>query len=149
MAVYGGRRDIMEQVAPLGKLYQAGTLSGNPIATSAGIKTLEILMRDPGLYKRIEENAAKLAGAFRTRARKLGIDLHVNQIGSLLSAFFTGEDVRDYQGALSSDTEAYADYFGYMLEHGIYVAPSQFEAMFVSGAYSDEDIEETIRILTA
>lgn len=149
MAVYGGRRDIMEHVAPLGKVYQAGTLSGNPIATSAGIKTIEILMRDGGIYDRIEKNAVRLAEAFRERARKLGIDLHVNQIGSLLSAFFTGEEVRDYQGALSSDTSAYAEYFGYMLEHGIYVAPSQFEAMFVSGAHSDEDIEKTIQVLTA
>lgn len=149
MAVYGGRKDIMEQVAPLGKVYQAGTLSGNPIATSAGIKTIEILMREPEIYTRIEENAAKLARAFRIRADKQGIALHVNQIGSLLSAFFTDQEVRDYQGALSSDTEAYADYFGYMLEHGIYVAPSQFEAMFVSGAHSDEDIEKTIQVLTA
>jgi glutamate-1-semialdehyde 2,1-aminomutase len=137
----------MECVAPIGKVYQAGTLSGNPIATTAGIRTLELLMEDPGIYDRIEENAKKLAYAFKVRAKNKGISIHVNQVGSLLSAFFTGEKVRDYAGALSSDTKAYASYFGYMLENGIYVAPSQFEAMFVSAAHSDEDISRTIDVL--
>lgn len=148
LAVYGGRKDIMECVAPIGKVYQAGTLSGNPIATTAGIRTLELLMEDPGIYDRIEENAKKLAYAFKVRAKNKGISIHVNQVGSLLSAFFTGEKVRDYAGALSSDTKAYASYFGYMLENGIYVAPSQFEAMFVSAAHSDSDIERTVEVLT-
>lgn len=147
MAVYGGRRDIMKNVAPTGKVYQAGTLSGNPIATTAGISTIRLLMEDPDIYTRIEANAVKLKEAFWARAKKLGINLHVNQVGSLLSAFFTDQEVRDYAGALSSDTEAYADYFNYMLENGIYVAPSQFEAMFVSGAHSDEDIARTIEVL--
>ena len=148
LAVYGGKREIMECVAPLGTVYQAGTLSGNPIATTAGIRTPELLMEDPGIYERIEENARKLAYAFKVHARKKGISIHVNQVGSLLSAFFTGEKVRDYAGALSSDTEAYATYFGYMLDNGIYVAPSQFEAMFVSAAHSDSDIEKTVEVLT-
>lgn len=147
MAVYGGRRDIMKNVAPTGKVYQAGTLSGNPIATTAGISTIRLLMEDPDIYTRIEANAVKLKEAFWARAKKLGINLHVNQVGSLLSAFFTDQEVKDYAGALSSDTEAYADYFNYMLENGIYVAPSQFEAMFVSGAHSDEDIARTIEVL--
>ncbi|MBR0411207.1 MAG: glutamate-1-semialdehyde 2,1-aminomutase [Eubacterium sp.] len=147
MAVYGGRRDIMKNVAPTGKVYQAGTLSGNPIATTAGISTIRLLMEDPDIYTRIEANAVKLKEAFLARAKKLGINLHVNQVGSLLSAFFTDQEVKDYAGALSSDTEAYADYFNYMLENGIYVAPSQFEAMFVSGAHSDEDIARTIEVL--
>jgi glutamate-1-semialdehyde 2,1-aminomutase len=144
MAVYGGRKDIMEKVAPVGKVYQAGTLSGNPIATAAGIRTVELLMDDPDIYTRIEANAKKLAQAFKERAKRLGIPIHVNQVGSLLSAFFTDQEVKDYAGALSSDTKAYAKYFHEMLEKGIYVAPSQFEAMFVSGAHSDADIATTI-----
>lgn len=148
MAVYGGRKDIMEKVAPLGKVYQAGTLSGNPIATTAGIKTIELLKAQPDLYTRIEANTDKLAEAFWTRANKYGLNLHINKIGSLMSAFFTDQEVKDYAGAVSADTEAYAEYFGYMLENGIYVAPSQFEAMFVSGAHSDEDIKKTIQVLT-
>ena len=149
MAVYGGRKEIMKNVAPTGKVYQAGTLSGNPIATTAGIKTLEILGDHPGIYLRIEENAKKLAEAFRLRSVKRQIPLHVNQVGSLLCAYFTDAEVKDYAGALTSDTKAYADYFGELLEQGIYVAPSQFEAMFVSGAHSDEDIRRTIEVLTA
>lgn len=148
MAVYGGKKEIMKNVAPTGKVYQAGTLSGNPIATTAGIKTLELLMDHPEVYTKIEANAKKLAEAFKVRAQKKGIELHVNQVGSLLSAFFTGQEVKDYAGALSSDTTAYAAYFGEMLEQGIYVAPSQFEAMFVSGAHTDEDIQRTIDVLT-
>lgn len=149
MAVYGGKKEIMKNVAPTGKVYQAGTLSGNPIATTAGIKTLELLMSNPGIYDQIEANTVKLANAFKERAKKKGIALQVNQIGSLMSAFFTDQPVKDYASALSSDTKAYADYFGYMLENGIYVAPSQFEAMFISGAHSDEDIEKTIQVLLA
>jgi glutamate-1-semialdehyde 2,1-aminomutase len=147
MAVYGGRKDIMKNVAPVGKVYQAGTLSGNPIATTAGIRTIELLMDNPAIYDRIEENAKKLAEAFKARAKRLGISLHVNQVGSLLSAFFTDQEVKDYAGALSSDTKAYAQYFNEMLEKNIYVAPSQFEAMFVSAAHSDDDIAETIKVL--
>ena len=148
MAIYGGRRDIMKNISPTGKVYQAGTLSGNPIATTAGIKTLEILRDHPELYTKIEANTKKLAKAYKVRAEKQGIAIHVNQIGSLMSAFFTGENVKDYAGATSSDTKAYADYFNYMLENGIYVAPSQFEAMFISAAHSDEDIQRTIGVLT-
>ena len=147
MAVYGGRRDIMEKVAPLGKVYQAGTLSGNPIATTAGIRTIELLRDDPAIYERIEAKAKRLAQAFRTRAQEKEIALEVNQIGSLLSAFHTKTPVKDYAGAVSSDTGAYADYFNEMLEKGIYVAPSQFEAMFVSDAHSEEDIARTIEAI--
>ena len=144
MAVYGGRRDIMTP-----------TLAGwtkepaYPIATTAGIRTLELLRDHPEIYDRIEANTKKLADAYRARAEKFGLKMHVNQIGSLMSAFFTEEEVKDYAGALSSDTEAYAKYFNYMLEHGIYVAPSQFEAMFISGAHSDADIQKTIDVLLA
>lgn len=148
MAVYGGKKEIMKNVAPTGKVYQAGTLSGNPIATTAGIKTIELLQEDSGLYDRIEANTKKLAEAYRKRAEKFGLHMHINQVGSLLCAFFTDEEVKDYAGAVSSDTKAYAEYFNYMLKNGIYVAPSQFEAMFISGAHSDEDIARTIDVLT-
>lgn len=149
MAVYGGKKEIMQKVAPTGKVYQAGTLSGNPIATTAGIKTLELLRDNPSIYDRIEANTKKLAVAYKTRAEKFGLKMHINQIGSLMCVFFTDENVKDYAGALSSDTKAYANYFNYMLNNGIYVAPSQFEAMFISGAHSDEDIQKTIDVLLA
>ena len=138
----------MKNVAPTGKVYQAGTLSGNPIATAAGIKTLELLQENEDIYTRIEANTKKLAEAFKVRAQKRGVPIQVNQVGSLMSAFFTDQEVRDYSSATSSDTKAYAEYFGYMLENGIYVAPSQFEAMFISAAHSDADIEKTIEVLT-
>lgn len=143
MAAYGGRKEVMDMVSPVGPVYQAGTLSGNPIATTAGIKTLEILRAHPEYYLQIEENAKKLAAAYRERAKETGEDIWVNQIGSLLSAFFTAGPVCDYDSATSSDTAAYANYFGRMLEGGIYVAPSQFEAMFVSVAHTDAEIEKT------
>lgn len=147
MAAYGGREEIMDMVSPIGPVYQAGTLSGNPIATTAGIATLEILRRHPEYYGQIEQKAQCLAGAFRERTQKTGEAIWVNQVGSLLSAFFTAGPVRDYDSATSSDTTAYARYFGRMLEHGVYVAPSQFEAMFVSAAHTEEEIGETCRAI--
>jgi glutamate-1-semialdehyde 2,1-aminomutase len=147
IGAYGGRRDIMQIVSPLGPVYQAGTLSGNPIATAAGIKTLEILKANTFLYQELEAKAKLLANAFMDRASSKGEAIKVNQIGSLLSAFFTEKEVKDYNSAVTSDTGRYAAYFGAMLEQGIYVAPSQFEAMFVSAAHSEADIEKTCRII--
>lgn len=144
VAAYGGRRDIMQKVSPAGPVYQAGTLSGNPIATAAGLATLRILEADTDIYMRLQENTAMLADAVRHAA---GNRVHVNQIGSLMSIFFTGEDVTDYDSATTADTKAYADYFGFMLDHGIYVAPSQFESMFVSDAHTDADIQKTIHVM--
>lgn len=142
MAAYGGRKEIMEVVAPVGSVYQAGTLSGNPIATTAGIETLKILREEAakGLYEQIEKNTALIADTIR---HTLGDKVCVNQAGSLMSVFFTDKKVIDYETAVSSNTDAYADYFNYMLGEGIYLAPSQFEAMFVSYAHSQEDIEKT------
>ncbi len=142
MAAYGGRRDIMEVVAPLGGVYQAGTLSGNPIATTAGIETLKILMEenDRGLYEKLAESTGQLAATVRDA---FGNRVWVNQIGSLMSIFFTDKPVVDYESATGSDTEQYADYFNYMLGQGIYLAPSQFEAMFVSSAHTEADLEKT------
>jgi glutamate-1-semialdehyde 2,1-aminomutase len=138
LAAYGGKSDIMNVVAPIGNVYQAGTLSGNPIAVTAGIETLKILRDNPNIYEKINQSASKLEIAYKEKG------LTVNRVGSLLSAFFTDENVTDYNTALKSDTKAFASYFSQMLNSKIYVAPSQFEAMFVSFAHSDEDIEKTI-----
>lgn len=140
MGAYGGRREIMNMVSPVGPVYQAGTLSGNPVATAAGLETLRILQKDPAIYDRISEKAQRLAAAVRDTAQGKAT---VNQIGSLLSVFFTSRPVTDYEAAVSSDTARYADYFGFLLESGIYVAPAQFEAMFISDAHTEEDIAFT------
>lgn len=148
IAAYGGKKEIMDRVSPTGPVYQAGTLSGNPIATTAGIETLKILKAHPEYYKQIDESAKKLADAYRKMAKEKNIPLHVNQIGSLLSAFQTGEVVDDYDSALTSDTNAYTEYFWKMLDNRIYVAPAQFEAMFVSVAHTKEDIERTCEVIS-
>lgn len=144
IGAYGGRRDVMKVVSPDGPVYQAGTLSGNPIATTAGIETLQILKEDPGIYERLEKKAIKIV---ETVEQTAGEKVCVNQVGSLLSIFFTSESVRDYESAVSSDTKWYAEYFGYLLDRGIYVAPSQFETMFLSDAHTEEDIQKTCQIL--
>lgn len=148
LAAYGGRRDIMSCIAPLGAVYQAGTLSGNPVAVTAGIETLRILKARPEIYEQIDRQAAKLEAAYRRKG------LCVNRAGSLLSAFFvpgreTGEggSVENYEDACRCDREAFARYFAWMLSHGIYVAPSQFEAMFVSAAHSSELVDFTCSVI--
>lgn len=146
IGAYGGKREIMEMVSPVGPVYQAGTLSGNPIATTAGIETLEILKEDSGIYQRLDEKAKQIAAAVRETA---GDSVCVNQIGSLLSIFFTSRKVTDYETALSSDTARYARYFGYLLDRGIYAAPSQFEAMFLSDAHTQEDVGRTCQAIKA
>lgn len=143
MAVYGGKKEIMECVSPVGKVYQAGTLSGNPVATAAGIKTLELLMQNPSIYEQIDQSAKKLAQAYRECAAKNNIDMTVNQVGSLLCPYFVKGEVDNYDKAASSDLDAFSSYFGKMLDSGIYVAPSQFEAMFVSAAHTEEEIQTT------
>lgn len=143
VGAYGGREDIMRMVSPDGPVYQAGTLSGNPIATAAGLETLTILKEDPAIYERLDKKTKLLADAVRAAA---GSRVSVNQIGSLLGIFFTSGGVHNYEEATGSDVKAYADYFGYMLDHGIYIAPAQFEAMFVSDAHTDEDIEMTCQV---
>lgn len=145
VGAYGGRRDVMSVVSPLGRVYQAGTLSGNPIAMTAGLETLKILKAEKDvIYPAIEEKTRKIADTVRGM---LGGTVTVNQIGSLMSVFFTGHEVCDMDTALLSDTERYAKYFSYMLDGGIYLAPSQFEAMFVSFAHTDEDIEKTCEVI--
>ncbi|MCI5621052.1 MAG: glutamate-1-semialdehyde 2,1-aminomutase [Lachnospiraceae bacterium] len=146
IGAYGGRREIMQCVSPDGPVYQAGTLSGNPVATAAGLKTLQILKEHPEIYQGLEEKTHYLAESVRQAAKG---SVTVNQVGSLMSIFFTEEPVVDYESAVHSDTKCYADYFGYLLEHGVYVAPAQFEAMFVSAAHTREDIEQTCRMMEA
>lgn len=141
MAVYGGRKEIMDFVSPVGKVYQAGTLSGNPVATTAGIATIKILMENKNIYSDIEKKTSKIAEALKY------IGLSVNQAGSLLCGYFTDREVKNYDDALSSDTKKYAEFFAWLIDRGIYVAPSQYEAMFISAAHSDEDIEKTCGII--
>lgn len=144
LAVYGGKREIMECVAPLGSVYQAGTLSGNPVAVSAGIETLKILEENQEeIYSSLESKSSKIEQAMK----KAG--LNVNRTGSIMTVFFTDARVTDYDTAQTSDTRAYARYFKYLQSNGIYTAPSQFEAMFVSYAHSDEDIEKTCQIISS
>jgi glutamate-1-semialdehyde 2,1-aminomutase len=142
VGAYGGSREIMEYVSPMGAVYQAGTLSGNPIALTSGIATLELLKDSQEVYKSIEEKTIALERAYRQ------LDgVWVNRVGSLMSVFFTSTPVVDYNSALTADTTRYAKYFNHMLEHGIYVAPSQFEAMFISNAHTDEDVKKTIQVI--
>ena len=141
LAAYGGKRRIMEQVAPLGAVYQAGTLSGNPIATAAGIAQITQIEQTPGLYSELDRKTAVLEDA----AKSAG--LNVNRCGSLMTVFFTDTPVTDYESAVTADRAQYAHFFNYMLENGIYAAPSQFEAMFVSYAHTDEDIAKTAEII--
>ena len=140
LAAYGGKRGIMEQIAPLGAVYQAGTLSGNPIATAAGIAQITQIEQTPGLYSELDRKTAVLEDA----AKSAG--LNVNRCGSLMTVFFTDTPVTDYESAVTADRAQYAHFFNYLLENGIYAAPSQFEAMFVSYAHTDEDIAKTAEI---
>ncbi len=143
VGAYGGRREIMELVAPLGPVYQAGTLSGNPLATAAGIVALQAL-RDHAAYRRLEVTAIYLEDGLRRAAEEAEVPVRVNRVGSMLTMFFTDSPVVDYGSAKRSDTGRYAAYFRGMLSRAVFLAPSQFEAMFVSLAHTDDDIETTI-----
>lgn len=146
VGAFGGKAEIMNYLAPEGPVYQAGTLSGNPLAMVAGIKTLELLQK-PGVYDSLREKTDKLAEGLREAARAAGIEdkLCFKKIESISIVYFTNKDVKNYQDALTSNTEAYAKFFRKMLEQGIYLAPSQFEVAFMSTAHTDEDIEKTIK----
>jgi glutamate-1-semialdehyde 2,1-aminomutase len=143
VAAYGGRRDIMEMVAPLGPVYQAGTLSGNPLAMRAGLATLPQL-EPSGFYDALNKKAQRLAEGLRAALAASPIPGRVNVAGSLLTLFFTPEPVRDYAAAKNSDTARFAAFFREMLDRGIFLPPSQFEALFVSSAHSDADIDATL-----
>jgi glutamate-1-semialdehyde 2,1-aminomutase len=140
VGAYGGRRDLMAHVAPLGGVYQAGTLSGNPLAVAAGLATLRAL-QDPSAYRRLEALGARLQAGLEAAAREAGVPLTVNCIGSMLTGFFTEGPVTDFASAKRSDTARYAKFFHAMLARGVFLAASQFEAAFVSLAHSEADIE--------
>lgn len=143
LAAYGGRREIMECVAPLGSVYQAGTLSGNPCAVAAGIATLKQIESTPDIYEALDKKSAVLEEAMKSAG------LNVNRCGSLMTVFFNSEKVVNYDESRACDTEKYAEYYRHLLRNGIYAAPSQFEAMFVSYAHTAEDIERTAEIIKA
>ena len=143
VGAYGGRREIMEQVAPVGTMYQAGTLSGNPLAMAAGIATLTEL-RKPGQYEELERKSQLLGEGMERVLHETGLGLQFVRIGAMFCLYFTPEPVIDYACAKTSDTASFAQYFWYMLEHGIYLPPSQFEACFISLALDDTMIEETV-----
>jgi len=136
IGAYGGRRDLMAQVAPAGSVYQAGTLSGNPLAVAAGLATMDAL--DDRAYRRLEEAGARVAGALQSAAAAAGIPLTVNRVGSMLTAFFTDRAVRDYASAKQADTASFANWFQRLLAKGVSLPPSQFEAAFVSTAHDEE-----------
>lgn len=144
VGAYGGRRDVMEMVAPAGPVYQAGTLSGNPAAMAAGLAQIRLLRDTPGFYEKLHEKSDRLFTGMKEILKEAESPYQLNHIGSLGCLFFTGQPVRDYASAKTSDTEAFARYFSHMLKEGIYLAPSQFEAMFVSAAVTEEEIDETL-----
>jgi len=143
VAAYGGRREFMDQVAPLGPIYQGGTLSGNPLAMRAGLATLKELTV-PGFYEKLNQNSERLVAGLRKAVAESGVPAVVNATGSLATVFFMAEAVTDYAGAKRSDKTRFARYFREMLDRDIFLAPSQFEAAFVSAAHTVEDIDRTV-----
>lgn len=142
VGAYGGKREIVERMAPSGPIYQAGTLSGNPLAMTAGYTTLSLLT--PEVYAELDRKAARLEAGFMENAARLGAPVTINRVGSMVCPFFTREPVVNFETARTSDLELFRRYFAAMLDLGVSLAPSQFEGMFVSTAHTDEDIEETI-----
>ena len=145
VGAYGGKKSVMQQLAPVGPIYQAGTLSGNPLAMAAGLEMLKTLNNNPSIYAELERKAEKLEKGLKENLQKTGTKAVINRVGSLLTMFFTDlETVESFEDVMQSDKDKYAKYFSLALEAGIYLAPSQFEAAFISNAHSDEDIEKTI-----
>jgi glutamate-1-semialdehyde 2,1-aminomutase len=143
VGAFGGKREIMEKVAPIGPIYQAGTLSGNPLAMTAGIETLKLLAR-PGVYKTLEKSSADLEKGLREAAKEAGIPTTLNRVGSMFTSFFTDHKVMDFASAKTSDTARFGKFFLAMLKNGVNLAPSQFEAAFLSLAHTKADIGRTI-----
>ena len=145
VGAYGGKREIMSQVSPVGPVYQAGTLSGNPVAMAAGLAQLRLLKEDDGLFQRLNRTGDRFFAELDRILNDAGVPHRLNHIGSLGCVFFNdGSPVEDYESAQLCDTTRYTRYFKAMLESGIYLAPSQFEAMFLSLAHSEEDLEATL-----
>ena len=144
VGAFGGKREIMETIAPSGPVYQAGTLSGNPLAMAAGFAALKHIKDNPGIYKELEERSSYLENGFIKNLEAVDRNYAMNRVGSMMCMFFTEETVVDFKSAVKSDTELYGKYFHEMLERGIYLAPAQFEALFVSTAHSGNDLDKTI-----
>ncbi len=148
VGAYGGRREIMACVAPLGGVYQAGTLSGNPLAVAAGLETLRA-SREPGVYETLETRAAALEAGLREAAARARAPVTVNRVGSMLTGFFTAGPVTDWASAARADRARYGAFFHAMLARGVYLAPSQFEAAFLSLAHSGDDVAATVEAVRA
>lgn len=145
VGAYGGKREIMEFVSPTGPVYQAGTLSGNPLAMAAGNAQLKYLQEHTDIYEEIEQKGAYLEREFKAAAEKNGVNVRINRVGSMMSVFFTDTDVIDFATACKSDTERFKKYFNEMLKRGIYLAPSQFESLFLCDAHTADDLEKTVK----
>jgi glutamate-1-semialdehyde 2,1-aminomutase len=148
VGAYGGRRDIMKNIAPQGPVYQAGTLSGNPLAMAAGIAALTLL-KEPGVYENLEKTSSELAEGLAGAAEKFSIPVSTARVGSMLGMFFTGRNVRNFQDAKTADLDFFALFYKEMLANGVYLAPSQFESLFVSAAHSPADIRQTVSAAAA
>jgi glutamate-1-semialdehyde 2,1-aminomutase len=144
VGAFGGKKEIMEMLAPAGPVYQAGTLSGNPLAMAAGFAALNYIKSHPEIYQQLEEKSSYLENGFRDNLKKNNKNLTINRVGSMMTLFFTEKEVKDFNSAIKSDTKLYGKYFNEMLQNGIYFAPAQFEAFFVSTAHSLEDLNKTI-----
>ena len=144
VGAYGGKKEIMEMVSPSGPVYQAGTLSGNPLAMAAGYAALSYIKANPDFYNELEDKSSYLEKGIKDAIRSLKRNFQFNRIGSMMTLFFTEEPVTDFNSAIKSDTKLYGKYFHEMLKRGIYLPPAQFEAMFISNAHSKDDLEKTI-----
>jgi glutamate-1-semialdehyde 2,1-aminomutase len=144
VGAFGGKKEIMEKIAPSGPVYQAGTLSGNPLAMAAGFAALKHIKDNPNIYKELEEKSSYLEKGFKENLKSVGKNYSMNRVGSMMCMFFTEEKVEDFKSAVKSDTNLYGKYFHEMLKRGIYLAPAQFEALFVSTAHTKEDLDKTI-----
>jgi glutamate-1-semialdehyde 2,1-aminomutase len=144
VGAYGGRAELMEMIAPLGPVYQAGTLSGNPLAMAAGLATLRELRQHPEIYRQLEQRTAALVDGVLDVAKKKGVPLTANRVGSMFTWFFQHRVVTDWDTAAKSDTQAFGKFHRSMMERGIYLPPSQFESIFMSAAHTESDVEQTI-----
>jgi glutamate-1-semialdehyde 2,1-aminomutase len=145
VGAYGGRKEIMEMIAPSGSVYQAGTLSGNPLAMTAGFETLRIIDEDEDFYADLNESSEYLYEGIKNNLQELNLNYTFNNVGSMSTIFFTNEEVTDFDSAKTSDTEKFARYFNQMLERGIYLPPSQFEGVFISAKHSKQNLDKTIK----
>ncbi|MCH6573615.1 MAG: glutamate-1-semialdehyde 2,1-aminomutase, partial [Bacteroidetes bacterium] len=145
VGAFGGKTEIMDMIAPDGPVYQAGTLSGNPLAMAAGVAVLSYIKDHPEIYDDLEKKSSYLEDGFKENIRSVGKNYSINRVGSMMCMFFTEEPVEDFNSAVKSDTELYGKYYHQMLQRGIYLAPAQFEALFVSTAHTIDDLDKTIK----